>query len=113
MRRLNQLNAAYSVFQFDASQLNIRLIKANIRLNVSAKTCLHCQILYKPKKILPSAQRPRYEYIFPVKSRKIEEMTKGDKEVNYSFFSFLYLLSPCSARLCAPCALSDEIDLTD
>ena len=30
--------------------------------NVLAKSCLPCQILYKRKKILPSAERPGYEY---------------------------------------------------
>ena len=53
--------------------------------NVLTKSCLPCQILYKPKKFLLSAERPRYEFsatglrrickqVFPVKSRKIEEI---------------------------------------
>ena len=30
--------------------------------NVLAKSCLPCQILYKPKKFLLSAERPRYKF---------------------------------------------------
>ena len=42
--------------------------------------------------------------VFPVKSRKIEGMTGGgDEGKTFLFFSFLYLLSPYSARLCVPC----------
>ena len=66
------------------------------------------------KKILPSAERPRYEYSASVLrricrqqfsqqiSRMIKEMTRGDKGKLFIRL-FLYLLSPYSARLCAPC----------
>ena len=30
--------------------------------NVLAKSCLPCQILYKPKNVLLSTERPRYEF---------------------------------------------------
>ena len=37
-------------------------------------------------------------------------MTRGDKgKLSCPFFSFLYLLSPYSARLCAPCAWRDKM----
>ena len=62
-----------------------------------------------------SAEKPRYEFsttvsrrickqLFPVKSHKIKEMTRGDKDKLFSLFVPLFTLSPYSARLCAPCA---------
>ena len=46
--------------------------------------------------------------VFPVKSPKIEKMTRGEEEKLF-IFSFLYLLSPYSTRLCAPCAKSNRL----
>ena len=72
---------------------------------------MFCQILYKPKIFLAERGRPRYEFSATVLRRickqwfpnKIEGMTRGgDEGKSFIFFSFLYLLSPYSARLCVP-----------
>ena len=56
------------------------------------------------KKILLSAEKPRYEFsarvlrrIFPRKSGKIKEMTRGDKGKLFSLFVPLFTHSPYSA----------------
>ena len=66
--------------------------------------------IHKAKKFLQSAEKPRYElaiqcYAVLVRS-SFRVITTGDKGelFNYSFFSFLCLLSSYSARVCAPCA---------
>ena len=54
----------------------------------------------KPKKIFYSARKGLGT------SLGLQCCPKQETKVNYSLFSFLYLLSPYSARLCAPCELT-------
>ena len=88
---------------------------------VLAKCCLPCEIFYKPKKNCWARKRIGTSLAlqcyagfvsscFPstVKSRKLRDDNRRQR-FNCSLFTlyfivfFLYLLSPYSARLCAPC----------
>ena len=87
--------------------------------NVLAKSCLPCQISYK-QKIFSRARKGLGTSIalqcyagfvgcsFPCKYRVRKERLQEDTKVNCSFVSFFYLLSPYSARLCAPCDMTSQ-----
>ena len=57
----------------------------------------------------PSLALQCYAAVFPVKSRKVKEMTRGDKGKLFTLFVPLFTLSLYSARLCAPCGFACKV----